>query len=233
MAQPATPNNTINYFLLFGGNNFNIAFHFRETPIPPATRYFNNSLQSHESDHNIKMSSRQAIFAFIVTVLLNLVQIKYQPKVESPFETRPKTMFVAIASLLLYSFFSYYARLVRTTASAASNHCTAAYFHHFAKISLGFCGPMSLASVISLLLPESLCPPVFSLSLLFSLSQLLPASQVRTIWNILIKAAIYIKEKFRGQPPHCALRRRGGGVQVQLPWLPQQAISNQVEILPV
>lgn len=42
------------------------------------------------------MSTRQAVFAFVVTVLLSFVQVKYQGKDQSPFETHPKAIFASI-----------------------------------------------------------------------------------------------------------------------------------------
>ncbi|CAI9095694.1 OLC1v1031691C1 [Oldenlandia corymbosa var. corymbosa] len=217
--QPATPNHTIhnNHYFLYQNFSVNVL-------------HFNNIPQSHhqpECNQMNQLTYRQAIYAFILTVSLNLVQIKYQSLAESPFETHPKTMFLAVASLLLYYCLSQQPNLNTIPLYAIS----AAYWDYFSRLGLGFCGPLSLASVTSLLLPESLCPLVFSLALLFALSQLIPHFLVETIWDMLIKTAIYIVHKFWGQrPPDQVLGRTGRGIHVQLPnWLPQQV---EIEIHP-
>ncbi|KAF8033009.1 hypothetical protein BT93_D1791 [Corymbia citriodora subsp. variegata] len=43
-------------------------------------------------------------FTFIIQVLVNLIQVKYQGQPESPFDTHPFTTFISIFSLLLYCF---------------------------------------------------------------------------------------------------------------------------------
>ncbi|KAL7199436.1 hypothetical protein ACSBR2_021662 [Camellia fascicularis] len=53
---------------------------------------------------------RHAIFIFLVPLLLKFLQLQCQGQVASQFETYPKAMFVAIATLILY-FFAYDAEL--------------------------------------------------------------------------------------------------------------------------
>ncbi|CAI9095691.1 OLC1v1031687C1 [Oldenlandia corymbosa var. corymbosa] len=225
---PETPNHTNNY-LIFQNCNV-VVFHSDNIPESQA-----------DDESQIKMASRQAVYAFIVTVLLNLVQIKFQGKAASPFQTNPKTMIFAVASLLLYYWASYFATKLRTAnppSSALPNDDTS-WAAYFSKVGLGFCGPLSLASILSVILPQSLCPLAFSASLLFSLSQMMSQSHVKMIWKMVTKATTYIMEKFRGQPHSHALRRRRGGgeIHVELPgWLPQLtniAMSNHVGTLPL
>ncbi|CAL5429631.1 unnamed protein product [Camellia sinensis] len=49
-----------------------------------------------------KSTSRHAVLAFLAPTLLEFLEFQYQGKVCSPFQTHPKTMSVAIVSLLLY-----------------------------------------------------------------------------------------------------------------------------------
>ncbi|KAL7199443.1 hypothetical protein ACSBR2_021669 [Camellia fascicularis] len=59
--------------------------------------YFSQGLHSSDSCH--------AVLAFILPLLLSLLQLKYQGNKDiSPFDTHPTYVLVAIASLLLYCF---------------------------------------------------------------------------------------------------------------------------------
>lgn len=49
-------------------------------------------------------SHHHSTLAFIIQVLVNLIQVKYQGKPQSPFDTHPITTSIAIFSLLLYCF---------------------------------------------------------------------------------------------------------------------------------
>ncbi|GMP95757.1 hypothetical protein CsSME_00044680 [Camellia sinensis var. sinensis] len=57
---------------------------------------------------------RHAIFIFLVPLLLKFLQLQCQGQVASQFETHPKTVFVAITSLIVY-FFAYDAELRSST----------------------------------------------------------------------------------------------------------------------
>ena len=50
----------------------------------------------------VPASTRHAIFASTIAVLLCFIQMKYENKNFTPFDTHPKTMNVSIFSLLLY-----------------------------------------------------------------------------------------------------------------------------------
>lgn len=222
MAQPAMTN----FFLHC--RSFNIVTeHFPGigiTTINTTTKHYNFP---QPQDPKMSVSSRQAIFAFIIGVLLNFLQVKYQGKDESPFETHPTTMFVAIASLLVYCL-SYDAKL-RISAG----------YNYFLRIIMALSAPLSLASILSVLFPKSLYPSLFTLSIMFSVSQLPAPFQIRTIWSWLMKAVINITYKFCHQPhQQPGERRRGALMDIvqRLPWLPAAAehaiVVNQMDMLP-
>ncbi|KAL3497531.1 hypothetical protein ACH5RR_040263 [Cinchona calisaya] len=166
------------------------------------------------------MSSRHAIFIFLVSLLLNFLQIKYQGKAESPFETHPKAMFVAIVTLFLYCL-SYDAKV-----RFSKIHQNVS----FVNISMAIFGPLSLAALSSVLLPEFLGPQVlFSVALLYSLCQL-SRSEIEGTWKWIHEV---IKKIFFDHPHQLGRSRRGGGgiVSAQLPALLQaQAITDEVAI---
>ncbi|KAL6204469.1 hypothetical protein ACLB2K_021736 [Fragaria x ananassa] len=89
-------------------------------------------------------TSAHAIFAFTVAVLVSFIQIKFPGTVisSSPFETHPTTIVVFIASL-----FSYCLSLLATKRSPgyAPTFC----------IAMRSSGLLALASLLSLLLPDS------------------------------------------------------------------------------
>ncbi|CAB4300522.1 unnamed protein product [Prunus armeniaca] len=87
-------------------------------------------------------ASTHAILAFIVPILLTFVQIKFQGT-SSPFETHHTTTMVAIASLLAFSL-AVGARLRFPTHSPT-----------YSSFVVGFSGLLSVASLLSLLLPDS------------------------------------------------------------------------------
>ncbi|KAL3497535.1 hypothetical protein ACH5RR_040267 [Cinchona calisaya] len=206
---------TANVFYLQSGTIFNVQFREDATI---------NMRRNYHFPQNIRdtiMSSRQAIFAFLVSALLNFLQIKCQGKAESPFETHPKTMFVAIVTLLLYCL-SYDAKL-----RFSSIHRNLS----FVNISMAIFGPLSLAALSSVLLSEFLGPQVlFSVALLYSLCQL-SRSDIEATWKWVLEV---IKKIFCDQPQQGGRSRRGGGiVSVQVPdWLPDHAIRDQVDIFP-
>ncbi|KAL3497521.1 hypothetical protein ACH5RR_040253 [Cinchona calisaya] len=137
----------------FGRNNFNInvnlistkfqSFHFPRQPL----------------HHHQISSSRHSVLTFIAAVLVNFLQLKYQNKNETPFETHPKTMYFAVTTLLLYCL----------AYDAKSRFSCNLFF----KCCTGFFGPLTLASLSSVLFPEPLSPALFSLSVLFSVCEFL------------------------------------------------------------
>lgn len=89
-------------------NNFLIMFR------PSTTRTFNGRINvafvNIRSYNNVFLQQtpptptpRHTIFAFLITALFNFLQLQYQNTgTVSPFQTHPKTMWVAFFSLLLY-----------------------------------------------------------------------------------------------------------------------------------
>lgn len=127
--------------------------------------HFSQFYQYHYHHHPTS-SSRHSILTFTAAALVDFLQLKYQGKNESPFETHPRTMFLAIASLLLYCL----AYDAKSRFTSYVNFC-------ICQSLMAFFGPLSLASLFSVLLPQLLCPVLFSLSLLFSLSEM-PFSKI-------------------------------------------------------
>ncbi|KAL3497536.1 hypothetical protein ACH5RR_040268 [Cinchona calisaya] len=207
MAEAAAAAATTNVF---------IQFNVLEIKVDSSTTSMRNYNNIIPQSHDIA-SSLQAIFTFIISVLFSFLQLKYKGKEESPFETHPKTMFLAIASFFSYCI-SYDAKL----RISANVHDSYTNYKWFINSTMVFFGSLSLASLSSVLLPESLCLLVFSLSILFSLCQLRLPSRIQTIWKWLkLRAAINIRDKFYDQPQQ-GRRRRRGLVSVQLPWIPQE-----------
>ncbi|KAL3497532.1 hypothetical protein ACH5RR_040264 [Cinchona calisaya] len=210
MSEAARPTN---FFYPQPGTIVNVQF--RENTINMTRNYhFPQNIQ------DIIAASRQAVFAFLVSALLNFLQIKYQGKAESPFETHPKAMFVAILTLLLYCL-SYDAKLRFSTTHQNVS---------FVNISMAIFGPLSVAALSSVLFTEFLGPQVpFSVAILYSFYQLL-RSEIEATWKRVLEV---IKKMFCDQPQQVGRSRRGGLVSVQLPnWLPDHAIRDQVDIFP-
>ncbi|BFG22086.1 hypothetical protein CerSpe_083600 [Prunus speciosa] len=90
-------------------------------------------------------ASIHSILAFIVPVLVALIQIKFPgiSMLSSPFETHRTTTMVAIASLLAYS------------SAAAARLRFPTYSPTNFRLAIMFCALLSIASLLSLLLPDS------------------------------------------------------------------------------
>ncbi|CAK9178178.1 unnamed protein product [Ilex paraguariensis] len=106
--------------------------------------------------------SHHAVLAFIVAVIINLQQLKYQGKDETPFETHPKTMGVALTSLLLYFILSK-SKLRFVSPTCANILC-------YGMELFGF---LSLTSLASTLFPDSVMPVLYVAFILLSASELL------------------------------------------------------------
>ncbi|KAL3497529.1 hypothetical protein ACH5RR_040261 [Cinchona calisaya] len=155
-------NSTKTAFFLhsFGRNNFNINVNFISTTFQ--SFHFPRLLRDPTS------YSSHSIFTFIAEVLVNFLQLKYQNKNDSPFETHPKTMYFAITSLLLYCL-----------AYDAKSRFSCNFF---SKCCMGFFGSLSLASLLSVLFPRPLCPVLFLLSILCSFNGF-PCSEFVIFWK--------------------------------------------------
>ncbi|CAK9178173.1 unnamed protein product [Ilex paraguariensis] len=106
--------------------------------------------------------SRHAILTFIVPVIINLQQLKFQGKDKTPFETHPKTMGFTITSLLLYS--------VLSEAKPRLSSPTYATIVHHGMALFGF---LSLASLASTLFPDSVMPVLYVVFIMLSAGGLL------------------------------------------------------------
>lgn len=143
-------------------------------------RYHFSQIYHHHHHHHPTSSSRHSILTFSAAALVNFLELKYQGKNESPFETHPRTMFLAIASLLLYCL-AYDAKL-RFTSYVNFGVC---------QSLMAFFGPLSLTSLFSILLPQLLCPVLFLLSILFFLSEM-PFSKIVNLWKWM-REAIWVE----------------------------------------
>jgi hypothetical protein len=111
-------------------------------------------------------SSRHAILVFIVPILINLIEVKFEGKHYSPFETHPKTIMVAIVSLLLYCL-AYGAELGFSPQSPTSKVARV-----LCSSFMTFFGSLSLASLASILLPDCLQFVLYIVHLLISMGEL-------------------------------------------------------------
>ncbi|KAF7139433.1 hypothetical protein RHSIM_Rhsim07G0111900 [Rhododendron simsii] len=104
--------------------------------------------------------SCHTVLAFIVPVLLSLLQIKYQGNQISPFETHPISMVIFVASLLLYCF-GYHAKSRWPTYALVISHGMVAF------------GSLSVVSLASILFPNSFRPVLYFLYVLVTAAELL------------------------------------------------------------
>ncbi|CAI9095730.1 OLC1v1031726C1 [Oldenlandia corymbosa var. corymbosa] len=213
MAEAATAR--ANFFPGSGTLVFNVRF--RETTIQIIG--FINCHFHHPTHPEMIITSRQAIFAFITAVVVSFLQLMYQGKGESPFKTRPKTIWAAIASLFLYCL-SHDAKL----RSSAINRSRFSAHQPVAYMGMAIFGPLSLASMSSLLFPGNFGPFLYLAAILYSIS-LSPICLVRKAWNWFEAMK---ESRLYGQYDHDE-RRKGS---VQIPWFGEHHISCQVDPLP-
>ncbi|KAH7833223.1 hypothetical protein Vadar_004198 [Vaccinium darrowii] len=137
------------------------------------------------------LSLYHAIYGFLLPNLTSFLKLKYQGLDSTPFETHPKTMFICIASFLLYLL-----------AYSIHSHTTPAYANVVLRgaVVLGSLSLVSLASVIS---PEPIRPVLF---LLLSAGLMMNFRLVQVLWN-------YIQGRMRGNlvPDLNTQQRRIGG----------------------
>lgn len=106
-------------------------------------------------------TSRHTIFVFIIPILVNFIEVKYQGKSISPFETHPVTTMVAITSLLIY-YLAY---------GAEQTFYSSTYAYIFCWL-MTFSGSLSLASLASILFPESMRFVLYIFYILLSVGEL-------------------------------------------------------------
>ncbi|KAH7856910.1 hypothetical protein Vadar_006795 [Vaccinium darrowii] len=152
------------------------------------------SLYSTQQEEQHPLSLYHAIYVFLLPNLTNFLKLIYQGLDSTPFETHPKTMFISIASFLLYLL-----------AYSIHSHTTPAYANVVLRgaVVLGSLSLVSLASVIS---PGSIRHVLFLLDVLFSAGLMVNFRLVQVLWN-------YIQGRMRGNLVHDlnTQQRRIGG----------------------
>ncbi|GFZ02096.1 hypothetical protein Acr_15g0007050 [Actinidia rufa] len=115
--------------------------------------------------------SRNMFLALFIPVILNFLELKYQGKDFSPFQTHPKTMRVAVVSLLLYCFaYDFEKRL-----------CSPAYAHIVCSGRAVF-GSLLSVSLASVLFQDSVWLALIFVYILFSNWEILNY-RVKGIYN--------------------------------------------------
>ena len=127
-----------------------------------------------QQEQNLMATSRNAILAlltFIVPVLIELINLKFQKEVEySVFHVHPITTMVTVSSLLAFV-------LAFGVEFTFQYSCGAALL----RTIMVFSGSLSLASLVTLLFPDALGPILYHVYALLSLGNLL--SLVPRQWN--------------------------------------------------
>ena len=117
---------------------------------------------------NLMATSPNAILAlltFIIPVLINLIDLKFQKEVDSVFQAHPITTHVAIIGLLVFVLTS---GIGFTFHSSHLSHTCAAVL----RTTIVCSGSLSLASLASLLFPDSWRPLIYLIYALLSLGSL-------------------------------------------------------------
>lgn len=116
-------------------------------------------------------SSRHAILVFIVPILVNFIDVKFQGKFISPFDTHPLSTMVAILSLLAYCL----AYGVEQTFSSSTSA-------HIFRGLMTFSGSLSLASLASILLPDCFRLILYTFYISVSIGEFRPMFQRLYDW---------------------------------------------------
>ncbi|XAR54929.1 hypothetical protein NMG60_11030267 [Bertholletia excelsa] len=111
--------------------------------------------------------SRHTIIPLLVPVLINFLQLQSQGNSVSPFENHQITMWVAVASLLLYCFFS-----DGQQRSSSSDHILPVHAGPVHRATVVF-GSVSSAALASVLFPGSIRPVLFVVYALFLAGELM------------------------------------------------------------
>ncbi|KAF8015370.1 hypothetical protein BT93_H1007 [Corymbia citriodora subsp. variegata] len=127
--------------------------------------------------HNIRGSpafiALHTILVFLVTALLNLVQIKFQGKPASPFDTHPFDTFLALFCLLFYGAFA----LVTVLSLVPAFYALA--FHVLMMLT----GLLLVASLAALLIPGPFhCFPYLLYFMLLSVVLLYMLARTLLMW---------------------------------------------------
>lgn len=119
---------------------------------------YNFSQHHHHHRHRQQIlpstSSCHGVLAFIIPVLISLIQLKYQGNQTSPFATHPKSTGFAVISLLL--FCSAHDAKARAISSVPSRPQPT--YSWIPARAMAVFGTLSMASLASILFPDSLGP---------------------------------------------------------------------------
>ncbi|XAR54924.1 hypothetical protein NMG60_11030259 [Bertholletia excelsa] len=143
-----------------------------------------------------------------------------QGKPVSPFETRPITMRVAVASLLIY----YFAHDAKLKLSAA--HFQPVYARLANGVMVMF-GSLSFVSVVAGLFPARVEPGLWVLYALFVASQLVPG-KIQQLWNWVHRKVMGSRRREMALPEWRLMSSIGRGRQVMAP-----ATVNRGGLLPL
>ncbi|KAL3532452.1 hypothetical protein ACH5RR_005973 [Cinchona calisaya] len=110
-----------------------------------------------------------AAFAFTIIVILSFLQVKYQGKDKTPFESHPRTIAVASTSLLIYCLaYGIEQRLSSNRLYQIPRSVTNAI-----RCCMLLAGSLSLAATSSFLFPDSVRPLLFVIYIIGSSGELL------------------------------------------------------------
>ncbi|KAL7182235.1 hypothetical protein ACSBR1_041025 [Camellia fascicularis] len=141
-------------------------------------------------------TSRHAVLAFLAPVLLDFIELKFQGKNVSSFETHQRAIWVAIASLILYCF-AYEAKL-RLPA-----------YSRIIRRGMVVFGSVSSVSLTSILFPGNGRHVFYLLYALFLASEsAVIRRRFQMVWNWVYQRIIgYLLQEWRRQMGHARNRR--------------------------
>ncbi|KAH7863102.1 hypothetical protein Vadar_013371 [Vaccinium darrowii] len=123
---------------------------------------------------------RFSAFLYRYRVLVNFLQLQYQGKDFSPFETHPKTMGFAVASLFLYCL-THDAGL-----SLTSSHLKPAYYARVVHGGMALSGSLLAVSLASIIFHGPVWLPLYFLYIMFSSKQMM-RYRLDMLWSWLRK----------------------------------------------
>ena len=171
-----------------------------------SSHFINNGQQ-----HNLMLnylSAILALIAFVVPVLINLIDLKFQKEADSVFEAHPITIMMFFASLL--AFVLAFGTELTFHSSLLSPTCAA-----LLRTAMMFSGSLCLASLASVLLPDALRPLLYAFYALLSLANL--HNQVRKWYHWVHRAIVDNLETVLTGVRQWHLRRRGTPSTVLIP----------------
>ncbi|EXC30126.1 hypothetical protein L484_002648 [Morus notabilis] len=149
--------------------SFNIVYNM------PTINYF-------QPQHRIIPNFPHPIVAFIIPVILHLIELQCQCKANSPFETNPVTMWFGVSCLLAYCLA--YGIELRIAPRLRSPNCSD---HSVIRYGSSLFGSLCLASLTSLLLP-SMKPLLYGFYGLLSIGGILQSYKI--VWNSIDKSIV-------------------------------------------